>query len=167
MAIIQGRDVLNGVILECNQAMCELSGVAIPDQLRGTSLRQILLDVTSSPSSGSSSEEEGEEAQIFDICFVGSDSMTRHCEATFKRFPYSPERIAVVIRDRTWKKNSESQVDLSLVVLPCSNLCAAGHPAHGASCARRHAKQTAEVGESTHISIGNANMQAVCRYSTR
>ena len=117
MAIIQGRDVLNGVILECNQAMCELSGVAIPDQLRGTSLRQILLDVTSSPSSGSSSEEEGEEAQIFDICFVGSDSMTRHCEATFKRFPYSPERIAVVIRDRTWKRELETQVvDMSLVV---------------------------------------------------
>ena len=78
VAIIEGHDVLNGEILECNHAMCELSGVATPDQLRGTSLRQILLQV-----SGTSSEE-----QIFEICFAGStsDSVTKCCGATFKKF---------------------------------------------------------------------------------
>jgi len=105
VAIIEGHDVLNGEILECNHAMCELSGVATPDQLRGTSLRQILPQV-----SGISSEEK-----IFEICFAGSDSVTRCCEATFKKFQGTPERIALVIRDRTWKKELETQATQLMV----------------------------------------------------
>jgi PAS domain-containing protein len=112
VATVEGSDALDGVILECNSAMCNLCGVSAPDQLQGTTLRQILVQSGQDVAQISKSMSHG---QILEFCLQGSDDIFKTCEATFMEIPdlnaeESVTRLALVVRDRTWKKELEHQV---------------------------------------------------------
>ena len=112
VATVEGSDALDGVILECNSAMCNLCGVSAPDQLQGTTLRQILVHSGQDVAQISKSMSHG---QILEFCLQGSDNIFKTCEATFMEIPdlnaeESVTRLALVVRDRTWKKELEHQV---------------------------------------------------------
>jgi len=110
VATVEGDNVLDGTIVECNAAMCELCGVT-PDQLRGTTLSQILVK------SGQDLEQiskSSSDEQIIEFCLRGSDKVIKNCEATFMEIPAldvdeKVTRLALVVRDRTWKKELERQ----------------------------------------------------------
>jgi len=111
VATVEGDNVLDGTIVECNAAMCELCGVT-PDQLRGTTLSQIL--VKSGQDLEQISKSSSDDEHILEFCLRGSDKVIKNCEATFMEIPAldvdeKVTRLALVIRDRTWKKELERQ----------------------------------------------------------
>jgi len=111
VATVEGDNVLDGTIVECNAAMCELCGVT-PDQLRGTTLSQIL--VKSGQDLEQISKSSSDDEHILEFCLRGSDKVIKNCEATFMEIPAldvdeKVTRLALVVRDRTWKKELERQ----------------------------------------------------------
>jgi len=124
VATVEGDNVLTGTIVECNAAMCELCGVT-PDQLRGTTLSEILVK------SGQDLEQiskSSSDEQIIEFCLRGSDKVIKNCEATFMEIPAldvdeKVTRLALVVRDRTWKKELERQVlNNKITPLICTSL---------------------------------------------
>merc|ERR1712195_443054 len=84
VATVEGDNVLDGTIVECNAAMCELCGVT-PDQLRGTTLSQIL--VKSGQDLEQISKSSSDDEHILEFCLRGSDKVIKNCEATFMEIP--------------------------------------------------------------------------------
>ena len=111
IATVEGSNVLNGKIIDCNAAMSNLCGGLTPDDLRGTMLHQHL---------GSQSKERLADWQSqwfssgeleFELA-AGPGGGVKHCEATIMRMPADQSsgiQMILVVRDRTLKKEMQQQ----------------------------------------------------------
>ena len=111
IATVEGTNVLDGTLLEVNSAMCDICGGLTEDELRGTTLRQHI-PLQSQQRLKHLDLVAGSGELIIEFELAGTGDTVRQCEATFMGMPHDglSVRMALVVRDRTWKKELEQQV---------------------------------------------------------
>ena len=114
VAIVMGDAVLDAEIEEHNSAMCDIfDKVQKKGSLKGSTLSKLIEESGGNPASLTTND-----GFIMEICISSQNGEVKYCEATFKSIDNKTcgkTRMAVVLRDRTYKKQLELKaLELSL-----------------------------------------------------